>query len=112
MTFVKGQSGNPRGRPKGSKDRKTYLEYMEEIAEELALKNNTTKEEVLKTIYKVGYSKAREGNYNFYRDMLDRTHGTAPQKIDVTTDGEQIGSLSAEAIKKAEEILKQKKTRG
>jgi hypothetical protein len=79
--------GNP-GRPAGSlnKKEKTFVEYFDEICDEIAIQNKLSVDAVKKIIYKVGYSKAKEGNYQFYKDILDRIHGQATQKIDQSTE--------------------------
>ena len=43
-------------------------------------------EDVKKVIYKVGYAKAKEGNYSFYKDILDRIHGKALERLDLTAE--------------------------
>lgn len=87
--FKKGQSGNPKGRPVGSKDYKTIMwEALEKIA------NDTGKEsaeEIYKEILMKGAISARKGDYRFYKDILDRVHGSAIQKNEHTgKDGEPL----------------------
>lgn len=74
--FVKGISGNPEGkgagRPLGSKDFKTL---MDEAVKEIAAKNKISTAEVWQVLIKRGYSEAKDGNYPFYKDLLDRYYG-------------------------------------
>src|ERR1035437_5930951 len=89
MVFVKGKDPNRNldGRPKGSFKEKSFIEYYDEISEDIAKENGMSVEDVKKIIYKVGYKKAKEGDYRFYKDVLDRVHGTATIKTDVTSGG-------------------------
>jgi hypothetical protein len=88
MVFVKDDPRiNREGRPKGSRD---FATDFDEAVEEIAKDNNITKSEARKTLLKVAYKNAKEGNFNFYKDIHDRVYGTATNKVDVTTDGEKI----------------------
>ena len=101
---------NKKGRPVGCLKEKTFIEYFNEICSEIADKNGMSQEDVYKIIYKVGYTKAKQGNYSFYKDIMDRMHGRPEEKHDITSGGKAIQSnLSAEAIKEAEILLKKKK---
>lgn len=90
--FQKGQSGNPGGRPLGSKSLKTFVkEYLESLPDE-------EKIEYLKTLPTETVWKMAEGN------------PTSDSKVDVTTKGEKLTSLPQEAITIIEEDLKKRKT--
>lgn len=66
--------GGP-GRPKGSRNFKTIQwEALKKIAEA----RDTTPEEIEEMINEVGLLKAMKGDYNFYRDYMDRNHGKVP----------------------------------
>lgn len=91
MVFVKGDPNiNRDGRPKGSKKEKSFIEFYDEICQELAKENKMDVEDVKRIIYKVGYKQAKNGNYQFYKDILDRTHGQATQKHEVKAEMEII----------------------
>mgnify|MGYP006055707927 CR=1 FL=1 len=77
--FVKGNPGG--GRPNGSLDFKTKF-Y--KVIDKLAEQNNLTPEEVEEQILLVGYKKAKDGDYSFYRDLMDRIHGRPVQKQELT----------------------------
>jgi hypothetical protein len=69
---------NPAGRPKGSLDFKTkFYNVVEKIAEQ----NDITPNEVEEQLMLVGYKKAKDGDYSFYRDLMDRVHGKPIQII-------------------------------
>lgn len=91
IPLKKGQTANPNGRPKGQRN---YATIYREALIRLADKNNKTPEELEEEILSVGLLSARKGNYAFYKDLLDRIHGTATQKTDITTDGQPITTLS------------------
>lgn len=95
--FKKGNPGG--GRPPGSLDFKTKFYRM---IDKIAKQNQIDREEVEEQILLVGYKRAKEGDYNFYRDMLDRLHGRPTQPIDATTGGEKI-NVSDDAAKLAKE---------
>lgn len=85
--FKKGESGNPNGRPKGQRN---YATIYREALIKLAEMNDTTPEEMETDIHLKGLASARMGDYRFYKDLLDRLHGTAIQKSDVTSGGEKL----------------------
>lgn len=79
---------NPNGRPKGSEDFKTKF-Y--KVIDKLAKQNNITAEEVEEQLLLVGYKKAKDGDYSFYRDLMDRIHGRPIQKSELTgKDGKDL----------------------
>jgi len=86
--FPKGVSGNPNGRPKG---RKNFQTLFYEAIEVLAKQNGKTPDELELEIVQKGIASARKGDYKFYKDLLDRLHGTALNRSDVTSDGESLG---------------------
>lgn len=88
--FVKGQSGNPGGRPKGSKSLKTFArEYLEALPDE-------EKIEFLKTLPSEIIWRMSEGNPD--------------NKSDITSDGEKIMFLPTEVINKINETTPEAKS--
>lgn len=85
--FKPGESGNPNGRPKGQRN---YATIYREALIKLAKANNKTAEELEEEILSKAIVSARGGDYRFYKDILDRLHGTAIQKSDITSDGKQL----------------------
>ena len=103
--FEKGKTGNPNGRPKGQRNYATiYREALQKIAEV----NQQSPDEVENILVQSGLKKALKGDFNFYRDTMDRLHGKPQQKIDHTTDGEKIETAPAKVILELEEQLKKK----
>lgn len=76
--FKKGQSGNPKGKPKGTK---CFSTLMDEAVKEIAKLNKITTGEVWQVLLKRGYSEAKDGNYPFYKDILDRYYGKATENL-------------------------------
>jgi len=72
--FKPGQSGNPAGRPKGSKNFTTLFEKaVKEVAKKLELGEDPDSVEV--EIIKRGIKEALAGKYQFYKDIFDRIYG-------------------------------------
>ena len=86
-----GEVRNPKGRGKGVRD---YATIYREALLILAKKNNSTPEQLEAEMIANGAILARKGNYAFYKDILDRTHGTATIKTDVTSGGKPISILN------------------
>jgi len=86
IPFEKGKSGNPKGRPVGSKNRSTIAKKWLEI--EQKLKNPLTNEvekmsqEDLMTLALI--KKAREGDTQAYQKLLDSAYGQPLQQIEQT----------------------------
>lgn len=86
--FKKGQSGNPNGRPKGSKNRSTIAKYWLEVNQKLknpitGKEENMTQEDLM-TLALI--KKAREGDVNAYKALMDSGYGSAMQTIELKTD--------------------------
>jgi hypothetical protein len=96
-----GEIRNPNGYPVGKKHFKTlYYEALEKIA----LKKGTTVEEEDLAIVNTGVRLAQKGNFNFYKDLLDRVHGTAIQNnANVNVD---ILETSPEVKEKIDDLLR------
>src|SRR4030065_1322752 len=84
--FVEGNEYG-KGRPPGSRNFETDFD---EVIEEIAKANNITNSEARKILIKKAYSEAKNGNYNFYRDINDRVYGKVVERTDLTTKGEKI----------------------
>ena len=78
--FVEGISGNPEGRPKGSKNFDTIFEAaIRKIVEEKKINiDDPEREMVIKAVIE-----ALKGNYAYFRDLMDRKYGKATENIDI-----------------------------
>lgn len=101
----KGESGNPNGRPKGSKNRSTIARYWMEV--EQKLKNpltgtdETMSQEDLMTLAMI--KKAREGDVAAYKALMDSGYGAPIQQVEQTQTNVDLSGLSTDEIR---EILK------
>ena len=84
--WEKGESGNPNGRPKGSKNRSTiarrWLEVNQSLKNPLTGENETMSQEDLMTLALI--KKAREGDVNAYKALMDSGYGAPVQQIEQT----------------------------
>ncbi len=83
----KGVVLNPNGRPKGSE---SFATKWYRMVEKIADSNNITPDQVEEELLKVGYKRAKDGDYSFYRDAMDRIHGKPLQKTDLTSGGQPL----------------------
>lgn len=79
--WVKGESGNPNGRPKGKKNGATLLRELLEL-DDNELKMHMA--QIKKAIDKEDTSA--------YKSVLERAYGMPKQQTDITTDGEKINN--------------------
>ena len=84
--FDKGESGNPNGRPKGSKNRSTiarqWLEVNQSLKNPLTGEQETMSQEDLMTLALI--KKAREGDVTAYKALMDSGYGAPLQQIEQT----------------------------
>lgn len=84
--WQKGESGNPNGRPKGSKNRSTiarkWLEVNQKLKNPLTSEEETMSQEDLMTLALI--KKAREGDVNAYKALMDSGYGAPTQQIETT----------------------------
>jgi hypothetical protein len=76
-----GEAVEGAGRPKGQRN---YATIYREALIKLAKLNDKSPEELEDEIVSAGLLNARKGNYAFYKDVLDRTHGQAAQKHEMS----------------------------
>jgi hypothetical protein len=93
--FKKGQSGNPKGYPKGQRN---YATIYREALMKIAASQNMSFEEMENILVQSGLSKAIKGDYKFYQDVMDRVHGKPQQSIDHTTGGEKLEGLTVKLV--------------
>lgn len=99
-TFPKGVSGNPAGKPKGTKD--FYTDFKNAIKQ---IKDKNTGEELTEThIIKIGLEKMLKGDVRFeglYKDLMDRVYGKPMQKqeTDITSNGETLQGAIINIVK-------------
>jgi hypothetical protein len=103
IPFEKGESGNPNGRPKGQRN---YATIYREALIKLATMNGMEPEKMETDILLKGLASARKGDYRFWKDIHDRIHGAAPQRIEQNTNVTIIQPEVQEAMNKAlEEVI-------
>lgn len=83
--FIPGISGNPEGKPPGTKNFSTDFD---EAVEDIAIEENITKSEARKMLLKKAYYEAKGGNFNFYKDIIDRDYGKVKENVDVGVSDE------------------------
>ena len=94
-----------KGRPKGAKNRSTIARYWLEVNQ--SLKNpltgdtETMSQEDLMTLALI--KKAREGDVNAYKALMDSGYGAPIQQVEQTQTNVDLSGLSTDEIK---EILK------
>lgn len=99
----KGQSGNPTGRPKGSRNRSTiakhWLEIQQKIKNPLTGEMESLSQEDLMTLAQI--KKARDGDTSAYKALEDSAYGSPLQQVEETqTRRIDLGHLDADQIKK------------
>ncbi len=81
----KGEVRNPNGRPKGSLNRSTiakkWLEVMESVKNPITGENERLSQEDIMTLAVL--KKARNGDVNAYKELLNNGYGLPTQKVDV-----------------------------
>ena len=93
IPFEKGVSGNPNGRPKGSRNRATIVRQWLEINRESfnPITGQTEPLEIQDQITLQQIVKALEGDTNAYKELMDSAHGKAVQSFEHTgKDGEPL----------------------
>ena len=84
--FEQGESGNPAGRPKGSRNRSTiarqWLEVNQSLKNPLTGEQETMSQEDLMTLALI--KKAREGDVSAYKALMDSGYGQPLQQIEQT----------------------------
>ena len=88
--FKKGQSGNPAGRPLGSRDRRTVImDALKRIAE----KKGMTPEEIEEAIQVAGVEKAIKGSFFHYQEISNGLYGKITDKLDLKSGGKSLADL-------------------
>lgn len=86
IPYEKGQSGNPKGRPKGSKNRssvaKKWLSVEQNQKNPLTNQDEDMSQEDLITLALI--KKARKGDVQAYQKLLDSAYGAPVQQIEQT----------------------------
>jgi hypothetical protein len=84
--FEKGESGNPNGRPKGTRNRSTiarqWLEVNQNLKNPLTGESETMSQEDLMTLALI--KKAREGDVSAYKALMDSGYGSPLQQVEQT----------------------------
>ncbi len=88
--FKKGQSGNPKGRPVGTRDRRTVIwEALKRIAE----KKNMTPEDIEEAIQVAGIEKSLKGSFFHFQEISNGLYGKITDKLDVKSGGKSLADL-------------------
>ena len=98
--WEKGESGNPAGRPKGSRNRSTiakhWLEVNQSLKNPLTGVEETMSQEDLMTLALI--KKAREGDVHAYKALMDSGYGSPIQQIDQTLE-QTINEIKINIVK-------------
>lgn len=93
--FKPGQSGNPKGYPKGQPNTKTILKYW--LSQEEEIENPITKElvkvQVVDTMVLGLIARARKGDVGAFREIMDRIDGKPVQSNKITLENNEGGQI-------------------
>jgi len=85
-SYKKGQSGNPKGKPKGTLNRSTIAKKWLEVLSQEELEDGQVKwlsNEEAMTLSLI--KKARNGDVNAYKALMDSAYGTAKDTVDINS---------------------------
>jgi hypothetical protein len=97
--FKKGQSGNPKGYPKGQRNFSTiFKEALRRIAEVKEMAPTDIED----AIHVKAIEKALKGDFFYYKELNERIHGKVTDKMDLTSKGKTLADLilAANNVKK------------
>lgn len=99
--FKKGQSGNPKGRPKGALNRSTiakkWLEATRKGKNPITGQDETLSQEDVITLALM--RKAMDGDVSAYKALMDSGYGAPIQQIEQQQTSIDLSDLSTEEIK-------------
>ena len=102
--FKKGQSGNPKGRPKGVRNRSTVakeiLNLISEGTNPITREQQDMSQEHL--LYFALLKKARQGDVAASKAILDSAYGQPKETVDVSTDAPTVDFRTLFNFKKNE----------
>jgi capsid portal protein len=82
--WQKGESGNPAGKPKGTRNRSTivreWLEVQQSVKNPITGETQLLEQQDIMTLALI--KKAREGDVNAYRELMDSAHGKQTNQIE------------------------------
>ena len=81
--WKKGEKVKGAGHPKGQRN---YATIRAEAIISIGKANNKTPNEIEEMLVSKGVAEALKGDFRFYKDDLDRTHGQALQKQEIKAD--------------------------
>lgn len=94
--FEKGESGNPNGRPKGTRNRSTiakqWLEVSQKIKNPITGKEENLEQQDIMTLALI--KKARNGDVSAYKELMDSAYGKIMQPTDITTKGDSLNVIN------------------
>ena len=88
-----GQSGN-------YKRRKSFATLFDKAIKKIAEEEDISKLDVEIALIRKAVTEAKKGNFNFYKDIIDRVHGKPKERIGFGVDGEGIESVEIKIITK------------
>ncbi len=100
--FKPGQSGNPKGRPKGVK---TFGTLFKEAIKKIAKEKHIKKSQVEVDLVIRAIAEAKGGNFNYYKDIFDRVYGKSKEQVDLVLKGKDLKDIQT-GVKEIIEMVK------
>lgn len=92
--FQPGQSGNPAGRPEGSRNRATTLRLMLSLAANYQVDNGEISEGTIEDkMAAAQIGKALKGDTFAFKEIMDSVYGKQGSGLDITTGGKKITGI-------------------
>ena len=95
---------NLAGKPPGTR---SFSTLFEEAIKKIAKEEKITPESAEMALIRKAYSEAKKGNFNFYKDIMDRNFGQPTKPIDLTTGGQSFFRPTEEERIRANKALKE-----
>lgn len=102
--FKPGESGNPSGRPRGTKNLSTILREMLQEEIEVDVNGKKEKKTLSDVLVRKLLKKANDGDVRAIQEVFDRTEGKAKQEV-VSTNVNYNTELTQDEIKKIADSL-------